>query len=64
MKLLRNVDLNQTSNQINVCRDNILQGSLQAFKQCYFYPVAKLDAIFVDSEGTGEGAVDYGGPTR
>ncbi len=65
-KLHSRVDLSScpTSNQINVCRDNILQGSLQAFKRRRFNPEARLDVIFVDSDGVGEGAVDEGGPTR
>ncbi|XP_016118715.1 G2/M phase-specific E3 ubiquitin-protein ligase [Sinocyclocheilus grahami] len=65
-KLHSRVDLSccPTSNQINVCRDSILQGSLQAFKRRRFNPDARLDVIFVDSDGVGEGAVDEGGPTR
>ncbi|XP_058625944.1 uncharacterized protein LOC131536818 [Onychostoma macrolepis] len=65
-KLHSRVDLSccPTSNQINVCRDNILQGSLQAFKRRRFNPEARLDVIFVDSDGVGEGEVDEGGPTR
>ncbi|KAA0724081.1 G2/M phase-specific E3 ubiquitin-protein ligase [Triplophysa tibetana] len=65
-KLLCKVDKSfcPTSNQINVCRDNILQCSLQAFKRRWFNPEAKLDIVFVDAEENGEGAVDEGGPTR
>lgn len=65
-KLHSRIDLSccPTSNQINVSRDNILQGSLQAFKRRRFNPEARLDVIFVDSDGVGEGAVDEGGPTR
>ncbi|KAL1270818.1 hypothetical protein QQF64_029834 [Cirrhinus molitorella] len=65
-KLLNKVDVSfcPTSNQINVCRDNILQCSLQAFKRCRFNPEAKLDIVFVDAEENGEGAVDEALQTR
>ncbi|XP_051948348.1 G2/M phase-specific E3 ubiquitin-protein ligase-like [Xyrauchen texanus] len=65
-KLHSRVDLSccPTSNQINVSRDNILQGSLHTFKRRRFNPEARLDVIFVDSDGVGEGAIDDGGPTR
>lgn len=53
-----------TSNQINVCRDRILECSLHAFRRRRFDPAAKLDVIFVDEEDNAEGAVDEGGPTR
>ncbi|XP_016099228.1 uncharacterized protein [Sinocyclocheilus grahami] len=65
-KLLSKVDENlcPTVNQINICRENILQCSLQAFKRRRFNPEAKLDIVFVDAEQKGEGAVDEGGPSR
>jgi len=65
-KLVSKVDSNRcpTSNQINVCRENILNGSMQAFKRRPFDPSGKLDIIFVDMEGVSEGAVDEGGPSR
>ncbi|XP_041864838.1 G2/M phase-specific E3 ubiquitin-protein ligase-like [Melanotaenia boesemani] len=65
-KLVRGVDFSMcpTSNQINVCRHNILQGSLKAFQRQRFNPKAKLDVVFVDEEMNAEGAVDEGGPTR
>ncbi|ROI69467.1 G2/M phase-specific E3 ubiquitin-protein ligase [Anabarilius grahami] len=53
-----------TSNQINVCRDNVLLCSLRAFKHRFFNPEAKLDVVFVDEDDNGEGAVDEGGPIR
>ncbi|KAK0136583.1 hypothetical protein N1851_027268 [Merluccius polli] len=53
-----------TSNQINVCRNNVLLCSLRAFKRRYFNPEAKLDVVFVDEDDNGEGAVDEGSPTR
>lgn len=65
-KLVSKVDgsLCPTSNQINVCRDNVLLCSLRAFKRRFFNPEAKLDVVFVDEDDNGEGAVDEGGPTR
>ncbi|XP_013855809.1 G2/M phase-specific E3 ubiquitin-protein ligase [Austrofundulus limnaeus] len=65
-KLYSKVDMTfcPTSNQINVCRDRILECSLHAFRRRRFDPAAKLDVIFVDEEGSAEGAVDEGGPTR
>ncbi|KAF5889713.1 G2/M phase-specific E3 ubiquitin-protein ligase-like [Clarias magur] len=53
-----------TSNQIDVCRNNIFLCSLQAFKRLHFNPEAKLDDVFVDEDENAEGAVDEGGPTR
>ncbi|KAL7400150.1 hypothetical protein ABVT39_007202 [Epinephelus coioides] len=65
-KLVSKVDESfcPTSNQINVCRNNVLLCSLRAFKRRKFNPEAKLDVVFVDEDGNGEGAVDEGGPTR
>ncbi|XP_078023185.1 uncharacterized protein LOC117259544 isoform X3 [Epinephelus lanceolatus] len=65
-KLVSKVDESfcPTSNQINVCRNNVLLCSLRAFKRRNFNPEAKLDVVFVDEDGNGEGAVDEGGPTR
>ncbi|XP_030601200.1 uncharacterized protein LOC115791199 isoform X1 [Archocentrus centrarchus] len=65
-KLASKVDMSvcPTSNQINVCRERILESSLHAFKRRRFDPAAKLDVVFVDEEEKPEGAVDEGGPTR
>ncbi|KAM9486989.1 G2/M phase-specific E3 ubiquitin-protein ligase-like isoform 2-T2 [Clarias gariepinus] len=65
-KLVSKVDGSScpTSNQINVCRNNIFLGSLRAFKRRHFNPEAKLDVVFVDEDDNAEGAVDEGGPTR
>ncbi|CAB1455150.1 unnamed protein product [Pleuronectes platessa] len=65
-KLVSKVDdcFSPTSNQINVCRDNVLPCSLRAFKRKSFDPEARLDVVFVDEDDNGEGAVDEGGPTR
>ncbi|XP_027892549.1 uncharacterized protein LOC114156365 isoform X3 [Xiphophorus couchianus] len=65
-KLYSKVDMtfSPTSNQINVCRDRILEWSLHAFRRRRFDPAAKLNVIFVDEEDNAEGAVSEGGPTR
>uniref|UniRef100_A0A3B5Q634 Uncharacterized LOC106700434 n=1 Tax=Xiphophorus maculatus TaxID=8083 RepID=A0A3B5Q634_XIPMA len=65
-KLYSKVDMtfSPTSNQINVCRDRILEWSLHAFRRRRFDPAAKLNVIFVDEEDNAEGAVYEGGPTR
>ncbi|XP_051980614.1 uncharacterized protein LOC127641796 [Xyrauchen texanus] len=65
-KMVSRVDVSfcPTSNQINVCRDNVLLCSLRAFKRRFFNPEAKLDVVFVDEDDNGEGAIDEGGPTR
>ncbi|XP_030294372.1 uncharacterized protein LOC115594428 isoform X2 [Sparus aurata] len=65
-KLVSGVDFSlcPTSNQINVCRSNILKCSLQAFQRRRFNPEAKLDVVFVDEDMNAEGSVDEGGPTR
>lgn len=65
-QLISGVDMSisPTSNQINVCRSNILKCSLKAFQRHRFTPEAKLDVVFVDEDLNGEGAVDEGGPTR
>jgi hypothetical protein len=46
-KLVSKVDdrFSPTTNQINVCRDNVLQCSLRAFKLKSFDPEAKLDVV-------------------
>ncbi|KAL0965914.1 hypothetical protein UPYG_G00287790 [Umbra pygmaea] len=52
------------ANQINIMRDRVLEGALRAFGRRRFDPGSKLDVVFQDSEGSGEGAADEGGPTR
>uniref|UniRef100_A0A9J7ZWW0 HECT domain-containing protein n=1 Tax=Cyprinus carpio carpio TaxID=630221 RepID=A0A9J7ZWW0_CYPCA len=52
------------SNQINVTRCNILDSGIRAFRRQRFNPEAKLDVVFRDADGIGEGAADEGGPTR
>lgn len=65
--LLLNVDLESqppSANSINVVRSDILGSAFRAFKRAKFHPKFKLDVVFVDTCGQGEGAVDLGGPTR
>ncbi|KAF4114102.1 hypothetical protein G5714_004325 [Onychostoma macrolepis] len=52
------------SNQINATRCNILDSGIRAFRCQRFNPEAKLDVVFRDADGIGEGAADEGGPTR
>lgn len=47
-----------------ICRERLQRQLLAEFKQRHFDPGAKLNVIPVNSEGTEEGAVDDGGPTR
>ena len=42
----------------------MLGSALRCFKRKVFNPKRKLDVVFVDTVGQGEGAVDTGGPTR
>jgi hypothetical protein len=52
------------SNQINTTRCNILESGIRAFRRQRFNPESKLDVVFRDADGIGEGAADEGGPTR
>ncbi|KAA0720538.1 hypothetical protein E1301_Tti020677 [Triplophysa tibetana] len=52
------------SNQINTTRGNILESAIRAFRRQRFNPGAKLDVVFRDDDGAGEGAADEGGPSR
>lgn len=61
------VDLNNDgpiANQINVVRSKVLETTLRAMTRRSFNPSRRMNVVFVDSCGTGEGAVDDGGPTR
>ena len=65
--LREKVDLNNDgpiANQIHVVRSNIMENTLRAMTRRSFDPSRRLSVVFVDSFGTGEGAVDDGGPTR
>lgn len=53
-----------SANNINVLRTDILGSAFRAFRREKFDPKLKLDIVFVDTCGQGEGAVDNGGPTR
>lgn len=53
-----------SSNMINVCRENIMDGAMRAFTRRSFNPEAKLSVIFMDDFMQAEGSVDEGGPTR
>uniref|UniRef100_A0A3B1KJW9 G2/M phase-specific E3 ubiquitin-protein ligase-like n=1 Tax=Astyanax mexicanus TaxID=7994 RepID=A0A3B1KJW9_ASTMX len=53
-----------TANQINVLRDEEFECALRAFNRPTFDAESKLDIVFIDEDGRGEGAVDDGGPTR
>ncbi|XP_049325126.1 G2/M phase-specific E3 ubiquitin-protein ligase [Astyanax mexicanus] len=53
-----------TANQINVLHDEEFECALRAFNRPTFDPESKLDIVFIDEDGRGEGAVDDGGPTR
>ncbi|XP_035990305.1 G2/M phase-specific E3 ubiquitin-protein ligase-like [Fundulus heteroclitus] len=52
------------SNSIMVMRETILDSAFRAFRRQRFSPTHRLDVTFVDCDGTGEGAVDDGGPSR
>ncbi|XP_052407890.1 uncharacterized protein DKFZp434B061-like [Carassius gibelio] len=52
------------ANRVNVVRGDIIESAFRAFRRKQFSPNCKLDVVFVDTCGQGEGAVDNGGPTR
>ncbi|XP_038569016.1 pollen-specific leucine-rich repeat extensin-like protein 1 [Micropterus salmoides] len=53
-----------TANQINVLRNEEFECAERAFRRPAFNPQSKLDIVFIDEDGQGEGAIDDGGPTR
>nr|XP_023669462.1 uncharacterized protein LOC111844854 isoform X2 [Paramormyrops kingsleyae] len=53
-----------TANQINVLRNEEFDCALRAFRRPAFDPESKLDIVFIDEDGLGDGAADDGGPTR
>lgn len=53
-----------TANQVNVLRGEEFDCAVRAFSRSTFDPQSRLDVVFVDESGIGEGAVDEGGPTR
>nr|XP_023665910.1 uncharacterized protein LOC111842969 isoform X2 [Paramormyrops kingsleyae] len=56
--------LTPPANQINVLRNEEFDCALRAFRRPAFDPESKLDIIFIDEDGQGEGAIYEGGPTR
>ncbi len=52
------------ANQVNVLRGEEFDCAVRAFSRSAFDPESRLDVVFVDENGVGEGAVDEGGPTR
>lgn len=52
------------ANQINALRGEEFDCASRAFSRANFDPESKLDVVFVDGDGVGEGSVDEGGPTR
>lgn len=64
--LVSNVCIEDTpsSNMINVCRQNVMDGAVRAFARRTFTPEAKLSVLFMDDFNQAEGAVDEGGPKR
>ncbi|XP_041960192.1 G2/M phase-specific E3 ubiquitin-protein ligase-like isoform X2 [Alosa sapidissima] len=52
------------SNTINVVRDDVFNCAERAFKRQRFNPEAPIYVVFVDNDGSVEGAVDQGGPRR
>ncbi|XP_031328077.1 G2/M phase-specific E3 ubiquitin-protein ligase-like [Photinus pyralis] len=48
----------------NIYREGIFDCCLRALKRSSFSPFHKISVNFSDIEGTGEGAVDAGGPSR
>lgn len=53
-----------TANQVNVLRGEEFDCAVRGFSRSMFDPQSRLDVVFVDESGVGEGAVDEGGPTR
>ena len=51
-------------NQMNILRDNVFECALRGFRRARFNPEAKLDVVYRNADGIGEGAADEGGPTR
>ncbi|KAL7396073.1 hypothetical protein ABVT39_028191 [Epinephelus coioides] len=52
------------ANRMNVVRADILESAFRAFRREALDPERKLDVVFIDTCGQGEGSVDNGGPTR
>ncbi|KAL7395333.1 hypothetical protein ABVT39_014643 [Epinephelus coioides] len=52
------------ANRMNFVRADILESAFRAFRREALDPERKLDVVFIDTCGQGEGSVDNGGPTR
>ena len=52
------------SNIINVDRENVFECFSRAFQRKNFCALHSIDVCFVDCDGSTEGAVDSGGPSR
>ncbi|KAL3054888.1 hypothetical protein OYC64_017752 [Pagothenia borchgrevinki] len=52
------------ANTVNVLRSDVLESAFRTFRRRAFDPNRRLDIVFVDTCGVGEGSVDGGGPCR
>ena len=58
------MEVSSNANMINVDRSAVLSSFMRAFRRRNFNCMCKLDIVFVDDDGTAEGAIDAGGPSR
>ncbi len=67
LKLKSVVDMEDAAtmyNNINVVRLSMLDSALRAFRRRAFNPCRRLDIVFVDACGDGEGSIGNGGPIQ
>ncbi|CAG9819138.1 unnamed protein product [Phaedon cochleariae] len=64
VKTLQEPINNEESNTFNVFREEIFTCCVRAMRRQSFSPYNKIFVKFSDMEGTSEGAIDEGGPTR
>lgn len=64
LKILQKLITNEISNTFNVFREEIFTCCVRAMRRQTFSPFNKIFVKFSDMEGTSEGAIDEGGPTR
>ncbi len=50
--------------KFNVWRGDVWGCARRGFMKKSYTPEARMDVVFTDDDGTGEGAVDFGGPRR
>ena len=62
--LREDLDSEARKNCVNICRTNILDGALRAFKRNSFNPRAQMDVKFVTGNANLELGMDNGGPKR